>query len=740
MNLKSNLLLIVLVLSSFFAEAGNVWRLVSQQSTADRSGKGNGLVYALDEPAMKAQLLALAPQQVIELPMPDGAMRTFRVWETSIMPAELAAKYPGLRTFTGEAVNEPTITAKLDITELGFHAVVFDGGNTTLIDPVQIGSNNYKVIYKNSAEHSQNANFPCNVTAKQQSGHSAAQGARTAQKLVNGTQHRKYRIAIACNHQYAEKNTGSSNPSKSATLSYVVTTMNRINGVYERELSVTMTLAAHEDTLLFVNDTTDPMGGLNTDPVGLMDLNQKLCDSLIGTANYDLGHVFSTGAGGLSEIACVCSSTTKARSVTGNANPTGDGFDIDYVAHEIGHEFGSNHTFNNNTSGSCANNAVPEFAYEPGSGSTIMAYAGICASDDIQKHSDDYFCASSLLQINEFVTTAGDVCAVKINAGNKPPSLASFTSTYSIPYLTPFELIAPVAVDSVADSITTYCWEQWNLGDFGRALKNTELSGPLFRSYPPDTATKRIFPNNTMVLAGIKSNAGIEGAESDKLPAVARYLTFKLTVRSIFHGLGCFLFPDDSVHLDVVNVGNGTGFEVTSQNTEGLKYIGGSVQTVKWDVASTDAAPINAANVDIYLSVDGGNTWKYNLGNFPNNGSAIVTLPNLDNSTIRARIKVKGSGNVFFNVNARDFAVISNPGIYGDILLFPVPAKNVITVVTGDKGEVSAVAYNAVGATTWRGSINGISDIDVTYWPRGVYIIKLIDVRNQQTIKKFVLE
>ena len=243
-----------------------------------------------------------------------------------------------------------------------------------------------------------------------------------------------------------------------------------------------------------------------------------------------------------------------------------------------------------------------------------------------------------------------------------------------------------------------------------------------------------------MVLAGIKSNAGIEGAESDKLPAVARYLTFKLTVRSIFHGLGCFLFPDDSVHLDVVNVGNGTGFEVTSQNTEGLKYIGGSVQTVKWDVASTDAAPINAANVDIYLSVDGGNTWKYNLGNFPNNGSAIVTLPNLDNSTIRARIKVKGSGNVFFNVNARDFAVISNPGIYGDILLFPVPAKNVITVVTGDKGEVSAVAYNAVGATTWRGSINGISDIDVTYWPRGVYIIKLIDVRNQQTIKKFVLE
>ena len=677
--------------------------------------------------------------QLVELPMPDGGIKTFRVWQTSILPPGLSAKYPDLRTFTAEAVNEPFVTAKLDLTTLGFHGIIFNGSKTIYIDPVSNGSSHYQVVDKSEVTRSQEKRMPCLVTGTKPVSLSGVLSAKLAGKTTSGTMLRKYRIAISCDHQYAEANTGSSSPAVSSTLSYVVTTMNRINGVYERELSVTMVLVEHEDTLLFVDAATDPYGPYNSDPLTLMDLNQKMCDSLIGTANYDLGHIFSTGAGGLSEIGCVCgTSGNKARSVTGNANPTGDGFDIDYVAHEIGHEFGSDHTFNNNSTGSCGNNANAHFAYEPGSGSTIMAYAGICISDDIQKHSDDYFCASSLLQIHDFITTTGDACAVKTSTGNKPASLAPFASFYTIPYLTPFELIAPVAVDSIPDSINTYCWEQWNLGDFGKSLKNTEVAGPLFRSYPPDTTTQRTFPNINMVLAGQRSNAGIEAAEGEKLPTVARYLTFRLTVRSITHGMGCFLFPDDSVHLDVVSSGN--GFTVTSQNTDGLKYIGTSVQTVKWDVSGTDNGPVNAHEVDIFLSVDGGKTWKYYLGTYPNTGSAIITLPNPDISTNTARIKVKGKNNVFFNVNSKDFAIISNPGIYGDILLFPVPAKNDVTVVTGDKGTVQAVVYNAVGSVAWKGEINGISDLDVTYWPRGIYIMKLIDVKNQKTIKKFVLE
>ncbi|PQJ11618.1 hypothetical protein CJD36_007425 [Flavipsychrobacter stenotrophus] len=737
MNQLKRLSFIVLSLFSLPVYAGSTWHAVAAREGANTRAhlvdNAQYKLYQLDNEALVATLNSAATS-IIELPMPDGTMRAFRTTETHLLPAILAGKYPELKTYNGVAVDRPSITAKIDLGPSGFHAMIYNGNNTWFVDPVSDFSTNTNYIakYKKDEKHKEVETGCQAIKAELQ------KERKYSYRTVNGYQLRTYRIAIACDHQYAQAAVGTETPNKLQTLNKVITSMNRINGVYERELSITMQLVDKEDTLLFINEATDPFGPLDSNPFGLMTLNQKYCDSLIGTTNYDLGHVFSTGAGGLSQIGCVCNVANKAQSVTGNSQPTGDGFDIDYVAHEIGHEFGADHTFNNNVSGSCAGNANPETAVEPGSGSTLMAYAGICGGDNVQLHSDDYFSTASLLQINTFVTTTADVCADKTNSGNKPPALATFDTSYYIPYQTPFELTAPIAIDSAADTLTTYCWEQFNLGDFGKTLNSTEVAGPLFRSYAPDTSRTRIFPHIEMVLEGQKSNAGINNAEGEKLPTVARFLTFRLTTRSILNGLGCFLFPDDSIHLDVINTGR--GFTVTSQSTPNLKFIGTSVQTVTWDVANTTDAPISANEVDIYLSLDGGYTWTYNLGRFPNTGSAIITLPNPANTSNKARIKVKGAGNVFFNINGSDFSVISNPGIYGDILLFPVPAHNTVTIVTGDKGSVDAVVYNAAGRVSWKGAINGIYDLDVSMWPRGVYFIKMIDVRNQETKKKFVLE
>jgi hypothetical protein len=710
------------------------------------------LVFSTDEAALKSQLFSLSniPSngQVIELPMPDGSLRNFRVWSSSLMPAALAAKYPQLRTFTAEAVDNPAITAKLDYTEYGFHAMIFNGTNVSFIDPADnTHSGNYMVHYKKDEVREFSNRSKClvpglasvNNTGNQPSGTARKTSART----TNGYELRTYRLALACSHQYADSATGLDNPSIAQVFSKMITSMNRVNGVYERELAITMIFVANEDTLIWPVVTgsvngTDPYDAINADAGSCLNANQTVCDSRIGNANYDVGHVFTSGAGGLSEVGVACDQGLKAMSVTGQPDPVGDGFDIDYVSHEMGHEYGADHPFNDAMYGSCSGSTIyPPCAYEPGSGSTIMAYAGICPPDDLQPHSDAYFNSVSLNEIETYITAAGDVCPVKTPTNNKLVDLPSFTASYTIPYLTPFELTAPACTDSVSDSVVTYCWEQKNLGDVGEDLVNTHAGGPIFRSYYPTTSPTRIFPENSMVLAGKLSNAGIEDSEGEKAPDVARYLTFKLTMRDIYEGTGCFLIPDDSIHLDVIQTD--TSFYVTSQDEPNLIYMGGSTQQVTWHVAGTNAAPVNTTNVDIYMSVDGGNTWPYHIGNFINNGSALLTLPNPDTTATMARLKVKGTGNVFFNVNRNDFTV--TPGSPADttVLLYPVPAQNTMRLSTGNKGLLQVSVCNSVGQQIWTGTVDGETDIDVSTWARGLYIMRLAG-SNNHSVKKFVVD
>ena len=727
----------------------------------------NFMVYTLDEAPLKMQLNTLPNDpdngQAISLPMPDGSFRDFIVWQTPMMPDVLANKYPEIKTYTARAVNDARVTAKLDFTVYGFHAMVFDGENTSFIDPYDNYHDGYYMVhYKSEETRPINQRMKCLVHTNNEISPANESSMDILQKglpklhfkTVNGYQLRTYKLALSADNFYCQAATGLASPTIAQAFSKMTTTMNRVNGVYEREVSVHMVFVANEDTLIWTRATgtingTDPFNTIDANAPACCDQNQIVCDARIGDANYDIGHVFTTGAGGLSDLGVICAAGFKASSVTGSTTPVGDGFDIDYVAHEMGHEHGGDHPFNNGTDNSCGGgNINAPTAYEPGSGSTIMGYAGICDPDDLQFHSDPYFHTVNLEQIQTYITTDGDVCAVKTATGNKLVKYAPFTASYSIPFLTPFELYAPVLTDSVVDSATLYCWEQWDLGDVGERFVNTHLAGPLFRSFNPTPSRLRIFPKLSMVLSGTLSDAGTEGAEGEKVPDVARDLHFLCTFRDIFHNYGCITVPDDRITLHAVNTT--TGFTVTSQGTTGISYAGHSTQTVTWNVVSTNVAPISATNVDIYMSLDGGNSWYYHVGSFPNTGTATITVPNPAATTAAARFKVKGGNNVFFNVNSQNFTVTYNPSFpvtsgiadtktpMSEVKLFPVPTSNILHVSM--QGSMQAMVYNSIGQQTWKGTINNQTEISVASWPKGIYYMQIMDADNQRMVKKFVVE
>lgn len=745
------LLFLIAFLNCLVASAQNFWQKVLVGTSVGPNTPGRYILYQVDEAGLKASLFALAGKSgnnssIVELPLADGSFRRFRVWHAPVMPDQLAARHPGIRTFTGEALDNPNITAKLDYTPFGFHAMIFDGINASIINPADKSSGGKYEVHYGSDETREADKIPhCLVDSNYAHNNIApANNTRKAARTSNGYWQHTYRLALACNHQYAQAATGLPDPTIDQALSKMVTTMNRVNGIYERELSLTMQFVTDEDTLIWTSATggingDDPFGDINDDPDACMIANASICSTRVGNTNYDIGHVFTTGAGGKSLVGVVCQSGLKAESVTGLSHPVGDAFDVDFVTHEMGHEFSGYHSFNNDHDGNCKGNIYEPDAYEPGSGSTIMAYAGICTPDNLQPHSDPYFHAVSLLEMQEYINIgSGNTCGVKMPTSNKLVGPASFSSAYNIPCFTPFELTAPAATDSVGDTSVTYCWEEWDLGDLGQSLKDTHQSGPIFRSYLPSKSPTRVFPVMDSVLAGILSFDAANFAEGEKVPDVTRALNFRLTIRNILNGNGCFLIPNDLIHLNAVNTG--AGFRVTSQNTPNTIYLGKTTRNITWDVAGTNSGIINTPYVDIYMSGAHGYTWPYFIGTFPNNGSAPVLLPNPITDTAFARIKVKGSGNVFFNVNSTEFLVVKNvdSANANDIKVFPVPATTTLYLLAGAPQQVSI--FNDIGQLVWQGSLYGERGISTDGWARGIYVIRLISDKNVRTIKKIQVE
>ncbi len=447
---------------------------------------------------------------------------------------------------------------------------------------------------------------------------------------------RTYRLALAATGEYTTFQGGTVN----AALAAMTTTMNRVNAVYEHDVAVRMVMIANETSIIYTNPTTDPY--TNSNGSTMLGQNQSNLDSVIGNANYDIGHVFSTGGGGVAGLGVVCSVTNKARGVTGNSAPVGDGFDIDYVAHEMGHQFGGRHTFNGTVSNCGGGNRSSVAAYEPGSGTTIMAYAGICGSQNVQLHSNDYFHVKSLEEIANFI--AGNACDVETSTGNATPTV-SVGSSVTIPKGTPFTLTA-TGSDLNGDALT-YCWEEYDLGS--SSPPDTDGDGvarPIFRSFSPTASSSRTFPK----LSDILNNTTTIG---EVLPSMNRTMNFQVTVRDNRASGGGI----NTATTQVVVNANAGPFLVTQPNIN-VTWNGGTQQTVAWSVANTSAAPINCANVKITLSTDGGNTFPTVLAaSTPNDGSEVITVPNL--STTTGRVKVEAVGNIFFDISNVNINIIS---------------------------------------------------------------------------------
>jgi hypothetical protein len=594
---------------------------------------------------------------ILELPMPDGSIAKFHVWQSSIQEPALEAKFPNIKTFAGQGIDDPYASIRFDFTEFGFHAQITSALTGYIyIDPYKRGDVNYYMSYYNR-DNKRNANVICEN--KDEDIIPNGINARPESVLAGpcrGTELFTYRLAVACTGEYAVAVGGTT----AALLhSAIVTSVNRVSGVYETEVSIRLILIANNNLIEFLNAATDPFNGNNSAGV-LIGESQTVINNTIGAANYDIGHTFSTGGGGLAGLGVVCNNAQKARGITGSPSPVGDAYDIDFVAHEIGHQFAGNHAFNGAIGNCSGGNRNGSTAYEPGSGTTIQSYAGICGSDDIQLNSDPFFHTISFDEISNFVTNIA-TCRVAIPNGNTIPVITAMNNNgVSIPIGTPFTLTA-AATDANGDAIT-YCWEQWDLGPQGTWNSGgTSTTAPIFKSRIPKVSGSRTFPDMAVILAGYPTNppATLGGLKGEILPQVARALKFRLTVRDnraggggvVTGGDGCGTFTGQFT----INVAGTAPFAVTAPNG-GETYPGGSTQNITWNIVGTNAAPFNVANVKISYSTDGGLTYPTVLSaSTPNDGTEALTIP--VGATTTARVKVEAVGNIFFDISNANFTV-----------------------------------------------------------------------------------
>ncbi|TDR24684.1 reprolysin-like metallopeptidase [Flavobacterium cheniae] len=721
MKKKLQFFLSIILFSNLSFGQGNFWTKTSEEKLGGLVKMERASVPSvyqimhLDLNAFKQSLVG-APidtegtfsNTIVNFPNSKGELSRFRVYEAPIMEKGLADRYPDIKSYAAVGIDDPTVKLRFSVTLFGLHVMSTSGNEGTYyIDTYTKDLNNY-IVYSRKDLYAVRT-FACHFQDNHEEIAEQNRSAVENQILATDGIFRQYRLAMACTIEYAAFHVaaagltgGSVAARKAAVLAAMNVTMTRVNGVYERDMSLRMNLVANNDVIIFVD--TDSFS--NTNAGALINESQTVINGAIGSANYDIGHTVSTGGGGLAGLGVVCNNANKARGITGSPSPVGDPYDIDYVAHEMGHQFGGPHTFSSNddTAGNCdSGNNSPANSVEPGSGSTIMAYAGIC-EENVQSNSDAYFHAVSIASMNAVMIGSGN-CAPQAANGNNPPVISALTN-YTIPQGTAFVLTGN-ATDANAGASLTYCWEQTNAAAGTNFPTSTQTTGPVYRSLNPTTSNKRYLPNFQSVLSGNLAPTW------EVTPTIGRTLNFALTVRDNQTPTGG---QTARANMTVTTVAAAGPFTVTSPAAN-ASWNTNSSQTITWNVAGTTGNGINTANVNILLSTDNGVTFSTLLANTPNDGTQVVTMP--ATPAVNCRILVEAVGNIFYAVSpnfALGYTVTTTCNTYAN--------NNVLAIPDGTGANVyGAVVSNTINVPT-TATISDVNiGLDVTHtYPQDLQI------------------
>lgn len=700
----------------------------------------HSVYYKLDIDQIRTQLLRAAKigegaPVTISIPNLEGKMERFTVNSFPVMDETLAKQYQ-LGSYVGIGLDDPSKYIRFSVAPNDFQSMMIaPDGKYEFIEPATKDKSYYSIHGKTSKNgHA----FTCSTKESKESVanlQKIMKSGATA-KASNKTFH-TLRLAMSVTGEYTNYFGG-----VAGAITQINATLSRVNGVFEREFNIHVN-AINAPNLIFTDANTDPYSTSNL----MCKWNYELMNTLHGgnygvtDESFDIGHLFgATGGGGSAGcIGCIGSNDTtttpdpdcgnspspdnyKGSGYTSPANavPMGDSFDIDYVAHEMGHQFGDSHTYS----------FFEDFLnkeMEPGSGSTIMGYAGITGPDtDVQEHSDIYFHGASIEQVqNNMAIVTADV---ETPITNNPPVVAAMNTTYTIPKSTAFVLTAS-ATDPDGDALT-YCWEQINPSKLGNGVTKsnigTRTSGGNFRSWAPTSSPTRYFPKLSTVLDGAVKNINDFEAAS----TVARTTNFRVTVRDNKPGGQA----QSAFANQTVVIGSAAAFTV---NTTSLTPNANS--TIAWTVSGTTASPYNVANVKIDYTADNGATWNDLAASVPNSGSASVFIPaSLAGKDIHVRISA--IGNVFYAVKkatvAATLAVSEAGNNVKTVHIYPNPVEDILNVMNVSSNATYEI-FTTPGQLISKGTI-GDGRINVSSLIKGVYFITINgkDINNKTKFVK----